>query len=108
MSEDYSQSPEWREWERQVREGLVPRLEESAVTVSIVPAGESDVKFAVELGLSIMLGKPIILVVRPGVRIPAKLVQVADQIIETDLDGDPRSAMASIQAALSRLLGDGQ
>jgi hypothetical protein len=44
------------------------------------------VKFALELGFSIMLDKPIIAVVGHGAKVPAKLVQVADSIIEMDPD----------------------
>lgn len=46
-------SPEWAEWADRVRADLLPKLQGSGATVSIVPDGEGDVKFAVELGLSI-------------------------------------------------------
>ena len=70
------------EFERRVRDVLVPRLQDAHVIVSLVPKGEVDVKFATELGLSIMMGKPIIAVIRPGTQVPDKLVRVADRIIE--------------------------
>lgn len=74
-------------WYRHVRQTLVPKLKSSGAVVSIVPEGQTDVKFAVELGLSIMLDKPIIAILRPGTKIPAKLALVADRIIETDMNG---------------------
>jgi hypothetical protein len=51
----------------------------------------------VELGLSILLDKPIIAVVKPGTRVPNKLVLVADRIVEGDITtptGQQRLAVA--------------
>lgn len=65
-----------------VERELIPHLRDSAVVASLVPRGPTDVKYAVELGLSIMMDKPIIALVRPGVRIPEKLAKVVDRFIE--------------------------
>jgi hypothetical protein len=81
---DYKKDPEFIAWVERTKRDLVPMLEQSSVTVSIVPEGETDVKYAVELGLSIMMDKPIILVVSPGTKVPAKLALVADSIVEAD------------------------
>lgn len=74
----------FEQWARRVLDDLVPKIRDSAVTVSLVPTNEADVKYAVELGLSIMLDKPIILLVRPGTRVPERLIRVADRIVEFD------------------------
>ncbi len=79
---DPFESPEWRVYAADALENLVPKLRESFATVSLVPTGETDIKFAVELGLSIMMDKPIVAVVWPGVKVPAKLLLVADAIVE--------------------------
>lgn len=79
-------SKEWREYRDHILNELIPKLEESAVIASLIPEGEPDVKFAVELGFSIMLDKPIIAVVKPGVKVPEKLVLVADHIVEVDFN----------------------
>jgi hypothetical protein len=88
-----------------VIDSLVPVIRDSAVTVSIVPSGTGDVKFAIELGLSIMLDKPIILAVMPGVRVPEHLARVADGVIEFDPD-DPDATGAQIAAVMKRLNRD--
>lgn len=80
--------PGWLDYAEHVINDLVPKIRGSAATVSLVPKGKTDVKFAVELGLSIMLDKPIIAVVAPGTRVPAKLIKVADAIVECE-PGDP-------------------
>ena len=80
-----------RDWNRFVqhhREHTVKAMTESALVASLVPSGETDVKFAVELGLAIMLGKPIVALALPGTEIPEGLRKVADLIVVADLDTD--------------------
>ncbi|GAA1742876.1 hypothetical protein GCM10009809_42090 [Isoptericola hypogeus] len=103
MTDDPFDDPALQEWAHHVREELVPKLAGSALTVSLVPEGDPDVKFAVELGLSILMDKPIIAIVQPGTHVPERLVRVADVILEGDLT-DPRFS-DRIQAAITKVLG---
>lgn len=96
---DPFETPEGKAWARHVRRELVPKLEESAVSLTIY-TGKMDVKLAVELGAAVLLDKPIILMVEPGTKVPERLVRVADRILEADLN-DPAKASAKIQAALA-------
>jgi len=66
--------------------GLKQKIKESDVIVSVVPSSEYtvDCKFALELGLSIMADKPIIAIVRPGVRLPEKLCKCVDRFVEAN------------------------
>ncbi|MBO0743602.1 MAG: hypothetical protein J2P43_01190 [Candidatus Dormibacteraeota bacterium] len=107
MSE-WLNDPDARSWGRSVLDELLPTLRDSACTVSIVPdsAGLGDVKFAVELGLSIMLDKPIILAVVPGRELPDRLVRVADEIVE--FDGDDPETMRRLHDAIGRVIGEDQ
>ncbi len=75
---------------RAVREGLVPKIEGSHVAACIVPKdpGDVDVKFAVELGLMIMLDKPILAIIQPGTPVPKKLAMVAEVIVTADIATD--------------------
>lgn len=106
MSGDWIDNPDVQAWARKVSSELVPMLRASSATVSLVPeiAGRSNVKMAVELGMSIMLDKPIVLVVFPGRQIPPKLVQIADAIVEVgeEIDAD---AMKRVQAAVELVTG---
>ena len=72
---------DWIEFADDVLDRMVPMMRDSAVVVSVV-TNRPDVKFAVELGFSILLDKPIIIVVEPGSKVPSKLVAVADAIVE--------------------------
>ena len=103
MTDDPFDDPDVQAWARHVREELVPKLRGSAASVSLIPRGDVDVKFAVELGMSIMLDKPIIAIVTPGTPIPDRLARVADVILEGDLT-DPTFG-DRIQAAVTKVLG---
>lgn len=96
---------DWDEFVNYHREHTVKAMEKSAYVMSLVPAGEVDVKFAVELGLAIMLEKPIIAMAQPGTRIPRGLSKIADAVIVADLDTEEgkTEAMSQIQQAMSRV-----
>ena len=102
FNEALARDPEWKRWEAHVRDELVPMIRGSALSVSLVPEGPPDIKWAVELGLSIMLEKPIVLIVRPGTKVPRKLRQLADGVIEADLN-DPR-ASAQVADRIERIV----
>lgn len=104
MSADYADSPEFRAFAKRVRRGLIPKLKDSAATLSIIPAGKLDVKFAVELGMSIMLDKPLIAVINPGAKIPDKLAKVVDRFVEWD--DDTAALGKAIKRAFDEVVGD--
>lgn len=79
------------EFQRVVAEGLVPKIDGSSFCVSLVPQREEDMidaKFCVELGVMIMMNKPIITVAYPGQLVPPKLLAVSDHVIEADISTD--------------------
>lgn len=79
-------------------------LKDSVVSLSIVPTGEVDIKYALELGMSIMLDKPIIALIAPGAVIPMKLQLVADHIIEVDLTDEASRNRLSL--TLAKIISD--
>lgn len=90
----------WDEFVAHVRRDAVQKIDESAFVVSLMPSsGEADVKYAVELGLAIMLDKPILVVAQPGSRVPARLRRVADEVVVADVDVDAgrQKVLAAIQ-----------
>jgi len=101
MSEDLRNDPDFVAWETHVKTNVLPKMEASALTVSLAPGGEPDIKYAVELGLSIMLNKPIFVVCEPGQALPDKLLRVADKVIEVDWRGDPRAGQEAIADAIT-------
>lgn len=100
---DPNDDPDLEAWTDQVRTVLIPMIESSEMTVSICPtSGDGvDIKFAVELGASIMLDKPIIVAVPPGRSVPDGLARVAHEIVE--IGDDPEVASRRIGEAVSRI-----
>ena len=87
-----SLTPEERnDWDRFVehfRRDALEKITGSGAFISLLPTAEEnfDVKFATELGCAIMLDKPIIAIASPGGVMPTKLREVADHVIEADVD----------------------
>jgi hypothetical protein len=100
--------PDFDDFADHVRNELLPMMKKSAIVVSIVPLTKEgvDVKFAVELGISVMLDKPIVAVIQPGTEIPEKLSRVVDRFVELNMD-DPASKqrVAEAIAEAARELG---
>lgn len=105
MSHDIYDSPEFRRFAKHVRTELADMIGKSKVVVSIVPEGTIDAKFAVELGASVMLDKPIIALVQPGTKIPEKLARVVDRFVEVR---DPASeeSREHLMEALQEVLAE--
>lgn len=97
--------PTAKAWIRHVLDDMVPKLESSALVISLVPDDrEGDVKFWVEIGASIMLDKPIIAVLLGDAAVPEKLRLVADEIVHCPRGVDP-AASADLLAAIERVMG---
>lgn len=104
MTDDPFTGADWDVFVKDVTDELIPKIDGSAIAVTLVPKGPTDVKFAVELGFMIMMDKPIIAVVAPGVRVPDKLRAVADAIViggpgDTDFQAKFTAAMRRIMPA---------
>lgn len=98
--DDWADDPRAKRWIAGVRRDLVPMIEGSAYVMSLVPDSDQlDIKFSVELGVAIMLDKPIIAVVIDNRTVPPKLARVCDAVIEwTD---DKAEMMRRIEAVTS-------
>lgn len=101
--DDPWQDPGMLRWMKRAETDLVPKLRGSAISASLVPEeGKTDFKFAVELGLSIMMDKPIIAMVQPGQVLPERMIRVADAIVELDMN-DPDGTGRRLKEAVDRL-----
>lgn len=100
---DIWNNPDVKAWVARTAKELPGKIDSSAIVISIVPetAMKTDVKFAVELGFSIMMDKPIIAVVRPGTRVPDRLVRVADAIVECNMESE--TDREKLAATINRL-----
>lgn len=93
-------------WFADVKARLVPMLRDSALYLGICPDGEPDAKFCVELGVAIMLDKPLLIVVPPGRRCPPGLDRIA-HVVLADCDLARPEDRKRLQVALETLGGRG-
>lgn len=101
---DIWQQPSTKVWVNQVLDDMVPKLEGSVMSCSLIPDDrEGDVKFWVELGASIMFDKPIIAVAFNNQPIPERLRRVADEIVVLP-EGVSPEASDQLAAALKRVV----
>jgi len=78
--------PTYRSWRERIQTHILPALESSGANCMLVSdRGDPDIDYAVELGLTILLDKPLIVVSAPGAHIPQRLRRAADRVIEIDL-----------------------
>lgn len=99
-----SQSEEdaYNDYVRHFRRSVLPKMESSAFVTSLLPDADGvDIKFATELGMAILLDKPIFAVAAPGRPVPVGVRKVADHIFETTADIDTAEGAEEIAEALS-------
>jgi hypothetical protein len=80
--DSWGDGPGFGEFLRRAEAEVLPKMLATEVVCSIVPGKPAgDLKFALETGLAVALGKPLILVAFDDRDIPEKLEKVADDII---------------------------
>jgi hypothetical protein len=87
-----SEDRAWAEYSARFRKDVLGKLLNSAMFMSILSGDTDDfpVRFATEVGAALLLNKPVILVIPPGVTIGAGLRRAADYVVE-DWDGSPEA-----------------
>lgn len=105
---DVWSDPEAQAWRRRANRELLPMIRSSAVSLTLWPSnGEPDAKLAVELGFTLLLGKPLVFLKPVGGTIPPNLERLADAILEYG-PGDLQSPELGVEIAalVKRLAGD--
>ncbi len=97
---------DWDGFVDRVRKDAVHKIAESAFVASLVPPGETDIKFAVELGLAIMLDKPVVAIAFPGRAVPPGLRRVAHSVIELEHDLDTEAGQLEMQRRLTAVMDE--
>lgn len=77
-----------RRWLNRAEREVLPMVKRSAATISINPE-HPDAKIAVELGFTLLLDKPLVIVSFSGRNIPEHLRKAADLVIVTEDPSDP-------------------
>lgn len=84
---DWSEDPDFKKFAEDVLRGTVPKIADSAYVMAIAPmaGNKADIKQAVEIGLAILMDKPLIVIAPTGRTIADRLLRIADHVIEGDL-----------------------
>jgi hypothetical protein len=99
----------WADYSERFRRDVMPKLLSSAVSLSIYSGDGSDfdVQQATELGATLLLGKPLLVVTTPGTTLPDSLRRAADVVVEHWRPEEPAS-QERMAAALRQLTGEGR
>jgi hypothetical protein len=106
VDDPFLTDPTAKRWAKHVIDEMVPKMEQSSVAMALLPDGDGDVKFWVELGAMICMNKPIIAVVIGDREIPPKLELVADEVVRCP-DGIDPIASEELAAAVTRVMQGG-
>lgn len=102
--QDPWQHPEMVEYVKHAREELLPKMADSAISITLMPTEDvkTDIKFATELGCAILMDKPIIVVAVPGAEVPEQLRKVAHAVVQGDITS--KETKADLQAAITKVV----
>ena len=106
MVPDPYDDPGWKAFAADAKAHLLPALRETAVTAMAWGGeGEISIQGALELGMSLLMGKPLVVVATSNDEIPKGLRAAADLIIIGDADNPVQQAamQAQIGEFLTRL-----
>lgn len=98
--------PEFEEFAEAVQEDLYPKIESSALVMTLF-AGPVDVKLALEMGFALLMDKPIVVAKFPGTTLSEKLMKVADIVIDYD-PTNPNNTADQIAEVIDRLRLEGK
>jgi hypothetical protein len=96
----------FRDLQESADRDLFPKLKGSRFAMAIIEGGP-DVKLCLEVGASLLLDKPLLLLVKRGsFLVPLKLRNIADAVVEFDSFSDVEARL-EIQEAVRRILHPG-
>lgn len=99
----------WNDYTGAFKRDVLPSLLSSAFMLSIGTTpdpGTMDLRAATELGLMLLLNKPLLLVIMPGEEIPAALIRAAAAVVRVS-GTDDAADQALIAAAVREMVGEG-
>jgi hypothetical protein len=95
--------PEMKAFLKRGEAEMFPKVQESAVCMMLY-TDKIDAKIALELGAIILLDKPLVLIAEKNTPIPARLLRIADAVIDlTDWKANPAKAQRTITDALEKI-----
>lgn len=79
---------QWEKFVNHTRAETITKMADSACVVSVMPKdGEYDVQLAVQIGMALLMDKPLIIVATHGLKVPSALARTARHSLEVgDVD----------------------
>ena len=103
MNEDVFEHPDVKAMLRHFRDKVLPNIKGSAITAAIVSKHDPDPKMCLEMGASLLLDKPIIVICIDKAQVSQHLRKIATAIVEvSDLKTEADSK--KIQDAINHVL----
>lgn len=99
----------WQAFVDRTRKDAITKIAASALTICIAPPGspdDFDVQQAVELGASILMDKPIVILQPAGRPITGALRRCADHVIELEHDLDIEAGQLELRRKLKPILDE--
>lgn len=91
-------SDDFRKIEESFRVDCLPKLAQSKFVIGICDPENVDGFLLMQLGAAVLLDKPLVIVALKGIWIPARMRELADEVVEIesmkDLAGQERLAQA--------------
>jgi hypothetical protein len=88
------------DWMENIATSL-PELAASPTALIVATGQKPDISYAVHLGLTILMDKPLLVLAAPGTPIPRHLRRAADVVVEANLD--TREGQLKMAAGMTRL-----
>lgn len=89
--------------ERARKSGMIDALRSSAFVIS-VGASRPDLQIALQIGVALLWDKPLLIVLRRGEKVPQRLLNLADEVVQFESDdlNHPMNS-AKLTAAIIRM-----
>lgn len=97
------ETPEMKEFLKHAEDEMFPSMQGSSMCISICDSS-ADAKLAIELGACLLFDKPLILVVSKTMPIPARLLRLADAVIDLDdWKANPEKARKTVADVIAKV-----
>lgn len=85
---EWADTQEFEEFARDALENMVPAMAKSSYVIATAPptGSKADIKQAVEIGMAILMDKPLIVIAPDGRVIGERLLRIADAVVKGDLE----------------------
>jgi hypothetical protein len=101
--EDIYENPDIKHMLRDFQKHVLPAINDSVVTLSLISKRHPDPKMCLEMGAALLLDKPIIAICIDRAEVSQHLLKIAAAVVEVD-DLTSEASHKKIQEAITRVV----